>query len=347
MKNEAFIVTDILIENWKSMEQVPRIQAHTTVKLIVSDPTDHMRIDTYVSHQFPAYSRTFFQQLIRDGHVQLNNKKIYKSGLAIKPHDTLQITFPEPEKPTVQDIEQKTIDISIVHEHEHFLIINKPASLLVHPPHATSTVVTLIDWIKQRYAEICDVGFVDRPGIVHRLDRDTSGVLIIPRTNYAHTTLSSLFHDRLIHKTYWAVVHGHPDPSGVIDLAIGRDPYNRTKMRGFTHADPLFAQRHSIKVRSALSYYRVLEYFNEHALVEVKPVTGRTHQIRVHLATIGHPIVGDHIYGNDAQHLLARQALHARSISFEFLDTPHSFCADLPEDMQTLIQNLRAKSSLV
>ena len=324
----------------KAMEQSQRIPSHSTSTLIVPDPCLHTRVDTYVSDQFPLYSRSFFQQLIRDGHVQLNHKKIHKSGLAIKPHDVVHITFPAAEKPTEQDITQKTIDVSVLYEHEHFLLINKPASLLVHPPHATSTVVTLIDWIKQRYADICNVGFVDRPGIVHRLDKDTSGILIIPRTNYAHVTLSELFHNRHIHKTYHAVVHGHPDPSGMIDLSIGRDPENRTKMRGFTQNDPLFARRHGIKVRTALSHYRVLEYFDEHALVEVKPVTGRTHQIRVHLSSIGHPIVGDTIYGTKTD-TFGRQALHAQSLSFEFNDEPHTFCAELPEDMRQLIATLR------
>ncbi len=322
------------------MEQIQRIQAHSTSVLIIPDPCLHGRVDTYISDHFQGYSRTFFQQLIRDGHVQLNGKKIHKSGLAIKSHDVLQITFPAPEQPTPENISEKTINISVIHEHEHFLIINKPASLLVHPPHATSTDVTLIDWIRQHYAEICSVGFVDRPGIVHRLDKDTSGALIIPRTNYAHTILSELFHNRLMHKTYYAIVHGHPDPSGVIELGIGRDPENRTKMRGFRENDPICSRRTGIKIRSAKSHYRVVEYFDAHALVEVKPVTGRTHQIRVHLASIGHPIVGDPIYGTKSDSF-GRQALHAYSLSFEFNDTMHTFCAELPDDMRHLIQNLR------
>jgi|SRR5579863_1535450 len=336
---------DILIENEKAMRQMQLISSDSTYTLIVPDPCHFTRVDMYISDHFPLYSRSFFQQLIRDGHVSLNNKKIHKSGLALKAHDVVHINFPTTTTPTTQDIEQKTVAVAVIYEHEHFLIINKPASLLVHAPNATSTAVTLIDWIKQHYAEICAVGFVDRPGIVHRLDKDTSGALIIPRTNYAHATFSAMFHDRSMQKTYYAVVHGHPEASGVIELAIGRDPVNRTKMRGFAHNDPIFARHHSIKIRPALSHYRVLEYFDEHALVEVKPVTGRTHQIRVHLASIGHPIVGDYVYGTK-NNMCGRQALHARSLSFEFDDQLYTFHAALPADMQALIASLRKNSNV-
>jgi len=323
------------------MQYMSLIPSESTHTLIVPDPCHFTRVDMYISDHFPLYSRSFFQQLIRDGHVSLNNKKIHKSGLAIKPRDVVQVIFPASEKPSPQVIAQKTVAVQVIHEHEHFLIINKPASLLVHAPHAMSTDVTLIDWIKQHYAEICTVGFVDRPGIVHRLDKDTSGALIIPRTNYAHTIFSAMFHDRSMQKTYYAIVHGHPDPSGKVELAIGRDPEHRTRMRVFAEHDPLFARRHNIKVRPALSHYRVLEYFNEHALVEIKPVTGRTHQIRVHLASIGHPIVGDYVYGTKNA-VCGRQALHARSLSFEFDDQEYTFHAELPADMQALITSLRS-----
>jgi 23S rRNA pseudouridine1911/1915/1917 synthase len=148
-----------------------------------------------------------------------------------------------------------------------------------------------------------------------------------------------MFKNHTIKKTYLALVHGHPNPTGTIEFAIGRNPAHRNKMATFTHIDENIAYQRGTKVRQAKTDYKVITYFEEHALVEVKPVTGRTHQIRVHFAAIGHPLVGDVTYGGSTK-LLERQALHAHNIQFIFNDESFTFTTELPADMQTLITTL-------
>jgi 23S rRNA pseudouridine1911/1915/1917 synthase len=293
------------------------------------------RIDKFMAQQFPRYSRSFFQRLIEQQFITLNEKPVEKTGVILKAGDLVSVQFP-PTRGDTPIIISYNPGIEIVFAHEQFFIVYKPASILVHPAPTTSTTeVTLVDWLLSQYNELRSVGSVDRPGIVHRLDKDTSGILIIPRTNYAHTIFGNLFKNRQIEKTYYAVVQGHPPKQGTIDLPIGRDPVTKTKMKAFTTAVENVT-------RPAVTHYKVMEYFKDSALVEVKPVTGRTHQIRVHLAAIGHPIIGDATYGKKSK-LIERHALHAYRIAFIFDNIPYAFSHEVPEDFKKLIESLKAR----
>lgn len=321
------------------MENDTRALGQNTFSFTINTADAHQRLDAYLSQQFPAYSRSFLQRLIQEKQVTINNKPANKSSIVLKLHDTIVVQFPEASQPSTQKTIDPNIKVNIIFEHEHFLIINKPAGLMVHTPNHESQTPTLVDWIIAHYKEIALTGQADRPGIVHRLDKDTSGILIIGRTNYAHATFGAMFEGRTIHKTYVALVHGHPAKIGSIDLSIGRSPHLRTKMTTVPST-----QLSTIKTRAALTHYTVLEYFNDYSLVEVKPVTGRTHQIRVHMAAIGHPIVGDRVYGKPSE-LIDRHALHAHAITFIFDSREYALSADIPEDMATVIEKLRALAS--
>ncbi len=291
------------------------------------------RIDRALTTQFPNYSRSYFQQLIFDKCVALNGAIVTKPSMTLKMGDIIEVTLPPVRELGALPLPAHDLGVSILYEHEDFLIICKPASLLVHAPHTQSDIVTLVDWLVHTFKELKSVGYADRPGIVHRLDKDTSGLLIVPRNNQAHAHFSNLFAQRQIQKKYLAVVSGNPVESGSIDLTIGRHPTLKHKMAP--------VQGHG---REALTHYKVIEYFKDAALLEVSPVTGRTHQIRVHCAALGHPILGDTTYGTEHPSI-NRQALHAYRLSFEYKEHYYAFSYTMPEDMQALIADLRTSSS--
>lgn len=306
---------------------------------IVTDQAEQ-RLDKFLTAQFPSYSRTFLQEIITNNHVTLNGTIICKPSTILKENDYLEITFSTYEKKNLSSFNDGSYDfgITIIEKQEHFLIINKPAGLIVHQSDTVAQEPSVVDWVIQNFKEIQHVGAIDRPGIVHRLDKDTSGILIIPRTNYAHAQFGAMFKDRTIHKTYLALVHGHPKQEGTISLPIGRHPVLRHKM-----AVSSTTQHVSGKARDAVTHYKVLNYFKDCTLVEVKPVTGRTHQIRVHFAALGHSLVGDHVYGKKSN-IIDRHALHAHAIEFSFQDAHFSCNAPLPPDFQTALQKADIKS---
>lgn len=317
------------------MEHTGLISPNSTFSFTIPEEAVNKRLDHYIAQQFPLYSRSFFQRVIDDGLVSINGKPISKSSTALRVQDIITVQFPPERRVNAQALTEKHRGIEIVTQQEHFLVVFKPAGLVVHSPAAHSAMPTLVDWLLTNYAEISSVGAIDRPGIVHRLDKDTSGIMIIPRTNYAHTIFGEMFKDRTVSKTYLAVVHGHPPKTGVIDLPIGRDPRNPTRMATF----PYSAAGRSDAIRTACTNYTVLEYFQDHSLVEVRPVTGRTHQIRVHFAAIGHPLVSDPVYGRSS-HLIKRHALHAQKLAFQFEGARHEFSHEPPADFMALIKTL-------
>ncbi len=318
------------------MESIQLVQPNSTHLLQVTEQEQGSRLDMFITGRFPAYSRSFFQKIIESEHVSVNGRMVAKQGVSLKNNDVVSVFFPGEPKKTYHPI-HTPLEVKVLFEHEHFLIIEKPAGLNVHRPATQSTEISLVDWLLHHYETIATVGYNDRPGIVHRLDKDTSGIMIIARTKYAHAYFARQFNERTITKTYLAVVQGHPQSTGEVDAAIARHPHNRKKMMAVTQTT---STRSLGTIRQAHSAYRVVDYFSQHSLVEVKPRTGRTHQIRVHLAHLGHHIVGDKLYGS-ASALINRQALHAHALAFSFGDQFYEFKSELPNDIKNLLEQAK------
>lgn len=306
-------------------------------KIIITPSNAGQRLDILLTIIFPQYSRSFFKNLISDGHVTLNGKLITKSGYLTKVADQLEVEFPVFNSDNVIKILPE-LDVKIIFEHADFLIISKPAGLVVHAPTTNYTGVTLVDWLKAYFKEISTIGSQDRPGIVHRLDMQTSGLMIVPRNNQAHAIFTDMFKNRQIHKTYLALVEGHPAQKGQIDYHIVRHPSARNKMTHVKNTD--LNQNWAKKARTAQTYYEVVKYFDTYSLVSLNPITGRTHQIRVHMAALGHVLIGDTVYGyKNKNQLTSRHALHAYKLEFIYQNQTYSFTSELPADLSNLVLN--------
>lgn len=259
--------------------------------------------------------------------MKVNSTVIDKSSYNIRLNDLIEVHFPTYE--AIQTLEDgQDLGVKIIHEHNDFLILYKPAHLVVHKPSLKSKELTLVDWVVHNFKDLKEVGPIDRPGIVHRIDKDTSGLIIVTKNNHAHMTFGDMFKDRKIFKTYYAIVQGRPAVSGTIDNKISRDPLYPTKMTA----------RYD-NGRDAVTHYKVIKYLKDSALVEANPITGRTHQIRVHFAALRHPLIGDKLYGSNSK-LISRQALHAQSISFVYEGIEHKFSVNMPDDMCVLVDKL-------
>ena len=301
--------------------------------LLVSEESVSQRLDIFVAQQIPELSRSMVKQLVEQKAIAINGITAKKSGVGLKLQDQIVISIPASKTTNVKKWPDD-IKIEIVAQQPDFMIINKPAGLMVHEPHPKCPELTLVDWILYTSESYKNVGLPNRPAIVHRLDKDTSGIMIIPKTNSAHARIGDMFKDRKMHKTYLAIVQGHPERSGTIDSHIMRHPVKKHKMAAAS------TLREKSQGRQATTHYQVKEYFQDSSLIEVHPVTGRTHQIRVHLSSIGHPIVGDTVYGNKSE-LIARQALHAHKIAFEYDTQKHEFFVEVPGDFQKLLNELK------
>jgi len=286
------------------------------------DGRSKKRLDHFLAVNLPDHSRSQVTRLIEQGHVQVNGKPVSKSGHFLASGDEIIVTLMPPRelKGRPQDI-----DLDIVADENDFIVINKPAGLLVHHAPTSRDEVSLVDGLLFHFNELKQFGDDLRPGIVHRLDKQTSGLVLVAKNQKAQQTLTDLFKNRLIKKTYLAVASGHPDREGCIEYPIGRHPRLRHKM-----------SHRGIASREAITRYSVLSYADDTSLVAFFPVTGRTHQIRVHAAAIGHPIIGDVTYGSTSR-LINRQALHAYKLSFTYQDIPHVYQAPLPQDFLDLL----------
>ena len=289
------------------------------------------RLDKFLSAQILDFSRSRLQNLIKKGHVMVDGEIVHKTGTALERGMVVEISIPPTQK---LDLVPEPIPLNIIFENQDLVVIDKPAGMVVHPSagHADGT---LVHAALAHAPELQGVGGVRRPGIVHRLDRDTSGLIVIAKNDRAHHWLQDQFKDRQVEKVYLALVDGAPPtPQGRIEAAIGRDHANRKKM--------MIAPGH--KGRQATSEYKTIERFAQHTLLEVHPLTGRTHQIRVHLAFIGCPIAGDRVYGRrNASIPSDRHFLHAQRLSFILPGeaTPRQFEAPLPVELEDLLIDLR------
>jgi 23S rRNA pseudouridine1911/1915/1917 synthase len=287
------------------------------------------RIDNYLFSCFSDYSRSYFQSVIKNGGIVLNGKKVVKNSVLVKNNDNVVINFIE-KKEVVATPENTIFDI--VDIQKDFLIVNKPAGLVVHNTQANIDEPSLVKGLLYKFKEFDEFSDAVRPGIVHRLDKDTSGLMIVARTIPAQIALSSLFKQRKIHKTYLALVNGHSRDEGEIFYPIGRHPIQRHKMTHLCGLSP----------REAMTRYKTLCHYKKTSLIEAFPETGRTHQIRVHLAAIGLGIVGDTLYGYESKYI-DRQALHAWKLSFFYGGVEFNYIVHVPKDFQILLRNIDKK----
>lgn len=289
-----------------------------------------MRLDKYLAEQFPEQTRSYLQKLIKDGEVLVNGKSV-KTGYQLSKGDEVSVNIPEPKE---LDVEPQKMDLDIVYEDEDVILINKPKGMVVHPApgHTTDTLVNgLLYHCKDHLSGINGVA---RPGIVHRIDRDTTGILIVCKNDISHNSIAEQLKEHSITRRYRALVYGNiKEDKGTVEGPIGRHPVDRKKMA--------INERNG---KSAVTHYTVLERFGNYTLIECVLETGRTHQIRVHMTSIGHPLVGDEVYGpTKCPFKLQGQCLHAMVLGFVHPRTGEymEFSAELPEYFEELLRKLR------
>ena len=297
------------------------------------------RLDIFLTHHLEGLTRSQAQVLNLAGAVRVNGER-EKAGYKIRGGELIEV---DPRAPEPTGIEPETISLHIYFEDEDLAVIEKPAGLVMHPG-AGNRSGTLVNALLGHFRSLSDAGGDVRPGIVHRLDKWTSGLLIVAKNNVAHARIAQAFHERQVQKTYLALVHGKMRrPSGKIDLSIGRHRTERTRM-----------STRATRGRLALTEYRVMEQLPGFSLLEVRLHTGRTHQVRVHLSAIGHPVVGDDVYG-EKKHAefvkrhgpLDRYFLHAAKLEFRHpgSGTALTFTSPLPAELAQVIDRLRENAS--
>jgi 23S rRNA pseudouridine1911/1915/1917 synthase len=292
------------------------------VQLVVSKHDAKLRLDRFLANHLPNHSRSRLQQLIRSGFVRLNGittrpRQVVRSG------DKIEFTEPPPEKIETQP---EPIPLDILFEDKDLIVINKPAGLVVHPG-AGHREHTLVNALLHHCPALSGIGGQERPGIVHRLDKETSGCLLVAKNDATHRKLSRQFAEREVEKVYLALVAGKlRKQAGVIEERIGRHPVHRQRMNASL-----------LRGRPAKTEYRVIRSTDEASLIECRLHTGRTHQIRVHLHHLGHPVLGDKVYASQLAKNFPRQMLHAWKLGFKHPSTSEwkTFKAPLPADFAT------------
>ena len=319
---------------------------------LVTDPGQSpMRLDKFIHDRLEKVSRNKIQNVIKAGGVLVDDKQV-KSNYQLKPGQVIRIVLPNP--PQRHDILAEDIPIDIVYEDESLMVINKKAGMVVHPGHGNrnGTLVNALKYyLDNKVLPVKSGNNLDRPGLVHRIDKDTSGLLVIAKTEYAMTHLANQFFTHEIERAYQAIVWGQPEDEGKIEGNIGRHPNHRIMMTVFPEGE---------SGKPAVTHYKMIEPLYYVSLVECRLETGRTHQIRVHMKYLGHPLFNDSRYGGDKivkgtvfskyksfventfKHI-PRQALHAKSLGFIHPDTNEkmTFDSELPDDMLEALERWR------
>lgn len=291
---------------------------------------EQMRLDKYLALHFPEQTRSYLQKLIKEGNVLVNGKTV-KAGYQLGAGEEVSVNIPEPKE---LDVEPQEMPLDIVYEDEDVILINKPKGMVVHPApgHTADTLVNgLLYHCKDNLSGINGIA---RPGIVHRIDRDTTGILIVCKNDLSHNSIAEQLKEHSITRRYRALVHGNVKlDEGTVEGPIGRHPVDRKKMA--------INERNG---KPAVTHYRVLERFGNYTYIECVLETGRTHQIRVHMASIGHPLVGDEVYGPAKCPFkqLQGQCLHAMVLGFVHPRTGQymEFSAELPDYFKELLNKL-------
>ncbi|MCX5751606.1 MAG: RluA family pseudouridine synthase [Candidatus Saganbacteria bacterium] len=305
------------------------------MEFVAAEGDKDKRLDHFVFEQGVGISRTQIQKLIKEEKILVNAKKA-KVAHPLRVGDQITVEIPPPAS---IDVKPEEIPFGILYEDEDLLVVNKPRGMVTHPAvgHYTGT---LVNALLAHCKDLSGIGGELKPGIVHRLDKDTSGIMLVAKNDFTHQALADDLKERTMEKKYIALVHGRvPQEEGIIETKYGRHPTQRQKMAVLTDKHI----KESTVVRDAITHYRVLERFNEYTLLELLLKTGRTHQIRVHLAHLGHPVVGDFVYGrkkNDFK--IEGQLLHSASIKFIHPRTGKELAleAPLPELMAGIIKKL-------
>ncbi len=321
-------------------DNIPASKGTETLEFQVQTGNDGTRLDKFLAHRCKQISRSQLQKLIDRGLVSvgaINKTASYK----VKAGDVIVVIIPPPTEPSVS---AENIPIDIIYEDDHIIVLNKQPGMVTHPG-AGNRNQTLVNAVLHHCSQLSGIGGIKRPGVVHRLDKETSGVIIMARNDQAHLKLSEQFAQRKVKKIYHALVVGEmPSHSGIIDTPIGRHIKDRKRISTRTN-----------KPRESITEYKVLECFDDCTLIEIALKTGRTHQVRVHLASIGNPVLGDKVYGKGASRRIKNQAVQAKVRKLEYftlhsrsltIDHPTSgkkmtFIAEHPEHFQAMLRFLR------
>lgn len=315
----------------------------TPERYTVEETEQGLRLDVFLTQRDGSLSRSQAKRLIEDGSVLIDGKPA-RASHRLKSGESVLVRKPPP---APSGIVPEAIPLDILYEDDAILVVDKPAGMVVHPAAGNSRG-TLVNALQFHCGSLSAVGGVMRPGIVHRLDKGTSGLMVVAKSDEAHQRLSDQFKKRQVSKLYTALVHGSlKQDEGAVDAAVGRHPVERKKM-----------STASRRGKPALTRWRVLERYGAFTLLEARIETGRTHQIRVHLGSLGHPVAGDSVYGGAKRVIeppalravlkkLARQALHASRLSFRHPVTGRemTFESPLPEDMAEVIRFLRERAA--